>query len=68
VPWIIFTLRYTGRVTEFRWRQVAILSAPVFGFLVVETTSLTVDSLAGQIFGTMSILYAFNMASLSTLG
>jgi signal transduction histidine kinase len=66
VPWIMFTLQYTGRVTEFRWRQVAILAAPVFGFLIVETTSLTVDSLVGQIFGTISILYAFSILGIGS--
>ena len=61
VPWIMFTLKYTGRVTEFRWRQVAVLAAPVLGFLIVEATSITVDSLVGQIFGTISILYAISI-------
>jgi signal transduction histidine kinase len=61
VPWLIFTLQYTGRVTQFQWRQPAVLSVPVLGFLAVETTSLTVDSTIGQILGTISIFYAFGI-------
>ncbi|WP_162991594.1 ATP-binding protein [Halostella salina] len=67
VPWILFSLQYTGRVTRFRHRTIALIAAPVLGIVgVVVVQSSSAQNVVIQLLGTFALLYVFALVAVGS--
>ncbi len=69
VPWILFALQYTGRVTSVRWQTVLALSVPVLGFVglvLAQVTDAIEEGVLTQFFGTLALLYTFALLAIGS--
>ncbi|WP_135822321.1 ATP-binding protein [Halostella litorea] len=67
VPWILFSLRYTGRVTAFRLRTAGLISVPVVGIVgLIAIQSSGHPTVLTQLLATFSLLYVFALVAVGS--
>jgi len=67
VPWILFSLQYTGRVTRFRRRTIALIAVPVLGIVgLVVFQSAGTQTVVTQLLGTFALLYVFALVAVGS--
>ncbi|MEF8813864.1 MAG: ATP-binding protein [Halovenus sp.] len=62
VPWLLFSLQYTGRYTGIRWRTIGLLYAPFVGFGLTVAHSTVGIGGAGVIDAISSIVFIYCIA------
>ena len=62
VPWLLFTLQYTGRYTQVSWRLVALLYAPLLVFVFSVTHSVLEAGGTGIVNAVASIVFIYCFA------
>lgn len=62
LPWLVFSLQYTGKYTRLRRRTIALLALPLVGIAVIilsSTLEIEGVSIALQILGTIAFIHVF---------